>query len=578
MTRILRDKNGNPTATTTVFEPIPSSTSVHVVTATPTATANPNNAGPIRVSDAQYFGVLILPTLLAIMLAIPFRILDRTARLYQPFHAMTSEVGAPASESLCLKTRGPRAFFVGSLRSALGGRVLLSLTGALVLASAVLIPLSGEAAHLMLRSRGTGTDCLVGEDGVPEDCTIAAVALPNTARAVFVVLALMLLLLGATTTVLWPRRWRTGVVASPWSLLYAAHLATNPDIQILLHRVRERHGPATTERVDREFGRRAFMLHYWSDNAALKYSILISNGAREYRQQRRQPWQWQQLLGKKREAKPGIVRDFHRKRARRAGNSGTMPFFLLTFAGRMVFLSFLSAVLALVIVCHITGKEGRLGMIMIGQSSGIRILFTTLGVLVTFAWESLFDGKSSPSPSTAILCCTVKWPRQTHADTVARLAVAFLRPFRLLDRKDSPYRKEADAMTPPTNVFSGTWSALARRPRDPYLGAVAVAGLLVELLPLLLSNVPLEARGGSGPGIGLAAAVCTWIAVVVLGAALLVLAASFLVRWPNMPVDPTTFAGTMYYASDPTASSSVTGMSPTAGMLFARVLNGSSHT
>ena len=124
-------------------------------------------------------------------------------------------------------------------------------------------------------------------------------------------------------------------------------------------------------------------------------------------------------------------------------------------------------------------------------------------------------------------------------------------------------------MTPPTNVFGGVWSALLRRPRDYYLGAISIAGIFAELLPLLLGNVAFEA---SDSHIGIR--FCTWFAVAILFILLLVAATSFRVQWPHMPLDPTTVAGAVYYTSDPTMSSSVKGMSPSAGLLFGRVGDG----
>lgn len=156
-------------------------------------------------------------------------------------------------------------------------------------------------------------------------------------------------------------------------------------------------------------------------------------------------------------------------------------------------------------------------------------------------------------------------------------AVAFLSPFRLLldnntnnshTQQDSRSKKHrAFHTTPPTNVLSGAWLALfpgpgpgpgrRRRPRDrdrdrdAYLGAVATAGIFAELLPLLLSNVPFEFDLDS-------AGICTWMSVAILCVLMVAVVASFLVRWPHMPVDPSTVAGAMYYASDPTLPSSAT--------------------
>ncbi|RYP63150.1 hypothetical protein DL769_007061 [Monosporascus sp. CRB-8-3] len=510
----LRDENGIVTRIVTEMAPI-SSTTVLVVTATPTHTADPGSIGSIntestmQVSDAQYFLVLMFPTLVAISLAIPMRILHRTAKLYQPFHAMTSRRGAPASESLCLDTTGPRSLLMG-IRSASRGHILPSLTGTLVLASAVLIPLSGDVTRLRLE----GPDCVIG-NGTATDCAMTVAILPNTARAVIGILAFMLALTCIAAAVLW--RWRTGVVQSqsfqPWSLHHMAHLGTNPDIQLLLGRLRKS-GKITADSTIRTFGGRSFVLDYWKDNGVLKYGILISNE-----------------VGQPLRRDPAKSVTF----VSRGPKGHRMPFFLLTFLGGVMLLSFLCAVLIFVLVYNITG-ERRVGTIATGESLGLRILFAAIGVSITFVWDSFF------------------------------YSVASVSPFRLLNRRNQRYAREAIQTAPPTSVFGGIASTLRRRRGDFYLGIVAAAGIFAELLPLLLSNVPFEARHsyrGREP--------CTWISVVVLCLMIFVVIGSFLVGWPHMPIDPTSLAGLLYYALDPVVSSSVTGRSPSGGALFGRV-------
>ena len=541
----LYDASGVPTKTTTMYTHMPSMTRSGLPAA-PTKVDNIDSANEsaLHISDAQYFGVLMLPTLLAIAVAIPMRILDRTVRFYQPFHAMASDRGAPASESLCLDTMGPRSIFNG-FRAAIHGQILLGLTSTLVIASAVLIPLSGEVTHFATNSpkyeNTTDRDDLTGAE-----CPMAPTVLPHMARAVVGILALMAVLLGATALVL--RRWRTGV-HKPWSLYYIANLATNTDIQRLMRRLRERRSSriVSINSTVRAFRGMSFVLDYWKDNDVLKYGILISN----------------EIEGEKEGKTFGITRHGARRKVAADATKGrAMPFYLLTLAGKLMLLSSLSAVLVFVIIYHITGQE-RIGMIMIGESIGVRILFTVIGVFVAFTWDSFFFCKYM---HTITELCVLN---ESLLLIYLSIAVAFLSPFRMLDQQDPQYRREAVCMTPPTNVFSGMRSAFFRRPRDYYLGAVSLIGILSELLPLLLSNVVFES---SHSYTGFES--CTWISVTVLGMLMIVAVGSFLIKWPHLLVDPTTVAGAMYYASDPTVSSSVTGMSPSAGVLFGRVSEG----
>ena len=368
----LFNANGVPTKTTTDFVPVPSTTK-SVQPAAPTSTVDHGNDAKeslSHISDAQYFAALMLPTLFAIALAIPIRILDRTVRFYQPFHAMTSEGGVPASQSLCLATTGPRSFLNG-FRSAAHGQVILGLTGTLALASAVLIPLSGEIMHFDVENplcEKMGVKDATGSD----ECSVTLTVLPHTARAVIGILALMSIL--ACVSILVLRHWRTGV-RGPWSLEMMANLATNSDIQRLLLPLRERRNgrTITAESTARAFRGISFELNTWRENAETKYGILISNEI--------------ELARERKTVTFGIKRRGARKMAKTNGK--TMPFYLLTFAGRIALLSSICIVLALVLVYHITGR-GRKGILMDGESFGVRILFTFLGVFVAFTWDWFF--------------------------------------------------------------------------------------------------------------------------------------------------------------------------------------------
>lgn len=68
---------------------------------------------------------------------------------------------------------------------------------------------------------------------------------------------------------------------------------------------------------------------------------------------------------------------------------------------------------------------------------------------------------------------------------------------------------------------------------------------MAEFMPILLNNIPMRVTQTWVTHL-----VCTWLAVGILGVMWLVLVASFFVKWPHMPVDPSTVAGSMYYVCD----------------------------
>lgn len=105
------------------------------------------------------------------------------------------------------------------------------------------------------------------------------------------------------------------------------------------------------------------------------------------------------------------------------------------------------------------------------------------------------------------------------------------------------YARASILLSPPSNALTGFVSALRRR--HPFMAAAALASLLSEFLPVLLNNVPFRLTQTHATHV-----VCTWLAVGLLAASLLVVLASFCVRWPHMPADVSTVAGGVYYVFD----------------------------
>jgi hypothetical protein len=98
-------------------------------------------------------------------------------------------------------------------------------------------------------------------------------------------------------------------------------------------------------------------------------------------------------------------------------------------------------------------------------------------------------------------------------------------------------------ISPPTNPFSGLYSAL--RQRHPYLGVLAVASLLADFLPVTLSHVPFSVLETNQTQY-----TCAYLSIIILVVMMLAVACSLAVRWPHMPVDPRTIAGALYYLCD----------------------------
>lgn len=131
-------------------------------------------------------------------------------------------------------------------------------------------------------------------------------------------------------------------------------------------------------------------------------------------------------------------------------------------------------------------------------------------------------------------------------------------PYKVLGRKNN-YADDILHMTPPTNIFSAVRSGLSRDSRDLFLVAVSLASLVSEFMPVLLLNIPFGMVKNNVTQL-----VCTWMTVCFLIGMIFVLASSLLMHWPHLPIDPSTIAGALYYASDP----GVIALSPAAGLLL----------
>jgi hypothetical protein len=114
-------------------------------------------------------------------------------------------------------------------------------------------------------------------------------------------------------------------------------------------------------------------------------------------------------------------------------------------------------------------------------------------------------------------------------------------PYTLMAQRTQPASRSI-LFTPSTNPFSGLYSAIKHR--HLFLLSVSVAAILSEFLPVVLSNVPFNLAQTRT-----AATVCAALSVLFLGVMLSVLAWSFFMRYPPMPVDPRCIAGMLYYVS-----------------------------
>ncbi|KAI0598657.1 hypothetical protein F4775DRAFT_553791 [Biscogniauxia sp. FL1348] len=345
------------------------------------------------------------------------------------------------------------------------------------------------------------------------------------------VVVLLLLLLG---------RVRSGLWTNPWSVCGVASLALNAEVRRMFARLptsggeggtggEEEEGVVLGEAMKRLLKHRRFKLGYFktSPDGAWEYGIMLHEDDRG----------GVDVLGLDDDDGSGSSSSSSSsdvQAARRGGryDAGTskketkrhLPFLMLGYAGRLLLLFVLCGLLALILYYNNTGGDTPFERFMDSESFGVRFLFTGVGVVISFFWSLFFD------------------------------SIAILSPYHLLSNSPQTARRSI-LLAPPTNAFSGLWSSVRRR--HGFLAVVALTSILSEFLTMFLSNVPYRVTQTF-----LVHNICTWSAVGIICVMILVVACSFLVRWPRrMPVDPSTIAGAMYYVCDSHMLESFSGMS-----------------
>ncbi|CAG1993696.1 unnamed protein product [Fusarium graminearum] len=177
---------------------------------------------------------------------------------------------------------------------------------------------------------------------------------------------------------------------------------------------------------------------------------------------------------------------------------------------------------------HLTlDKSSSFKNFMNSQTFGVRFLFATFGVVISFSWTAFF----------ITITMVVPYQVMSHGPQSASNSVLLTRP---------------------TNPFSGFWSAVKHRQIFP--GLVAVMAIFSEFMPILLANIPYSLSQ-----VRISHDICARISVGILALMAITIIISFLIRWPDMPVDPRSIAGAMYYVSESNMVDHFSGMAAMDG-------------
>ncbi|PCD28052.1 hypothetical protein FGRA07_03191 [Fusarium graminearum] len=195
---------------------------------------------------------------------------------------------------------------------------------------------------------------------------------------------------------------------------------------------------------------------------------------------------------------------------------------------RLAFLIFLLGLMVFLLYYHLTlDKSSSFKNFMNSQTFGVRFLFATFGVVISFSWTAFF----------ITITMVVPYQVMSHGPQSASNSVLLTRP---------------------TNPFSGFWSAVKHRQIFP--GLVAVMAIFSEFMPILLANIPYSLSQ-----VRISHDICARISVGILALMAITIIISFLIRWPDMPVDPRSIAGAMYYVSESNMVDHFSGMAAMDG-------------
>ncbi|KAI1121734.1 hypothetical protein F5Y10DRAFT_288177 [Nemania abortiva] len=393
------------------------------------------------------------------------------------------------------------------LRSLVNGQVVVFLASFLSLSASLLIPVSAGAILLDLRGEG----CKIGGLSA-SNCAYVLSVSPIVSKATIGILVVMILTTILLVTIV--SRWRLGVYTNPWSMCTLASLCADPNIRQLIL-------DASTE-PDKKQARiqlehQGFRLdHLRNAEGNVEYGIVtldrfcINKG-------RSSAYDYQNTL-------PNSRLKGHAVSKKKRGSQ----FIMLGIIGKLCLFFILSGVLVLVLYYARTSGDTAFELFIDSDSFGVQFLFTSLGVIICLSWSSFLG------------------------------AVAVMTPYQMLAEKP---RKACQSilLAPPTNAFSGLWYAV--RTRRVFLGLVSLVSILSESLGVFLGNIPFKVTQTF-----FVFQICTWTAVGIMSLMVLILLGSFFVRWPDMPVNPSTIAGAMYYVCDTSLVEKFEGLSTLSRM------------
>jgi hypothetical protein len=328
----------------------------------------------VVTTRSEWFLARILPTFLAGIFAIPWKIIKLEFQSMEPFYQLSRENGATGSESI-LSGYSMLQNLLLPLLAVRRGHFAIATCAMLEYLSAIVAPLSAEAI-----TTGLFGSC---SEGSAEGCTILGRVYEPAARAlqgVLIAMALLTVLLAGLTA-----RRSYGVTSNPRSILGIAALSS-PAVVKVMNEIRLEKGAKPNKTIERQLGARRFYIQ-----AAVPGRPVIQIRVEELDRVGRTP----ERANSAQQVAEEPADDESEPGDQSITSILTRSPLLQKCAWLTLFIVYLAGLLVIVVVYHETNAQTGFENFLSGQSFGVKFLFTFLGVLVSFGWAAVFNGKTT---------------------------------------------------------------------------------------------------------------------------------------------------------------------------------------
>ncbi|KAH7007438.1 hypothetical protein EDB80DRAFT_519773, partial [Ilyonectria destructans] len=414
-----------------------------------------------------YFIGTFLPTLLASIFAIPWKILDLETKSLEPFAQLARLGGGRASQTLLLQYNGVSGLGF-ALRALFTGHSAVTLSTVLKYSAALLTPLAAQSVRLTLQG-----ECL---QEWTKHCTATLEASDTMIR----IAQALLVVMGCTVIAyIFLLRGKTfGVTSDPRSILGISSLSLNPYLTAVMRRISlGSDGMFSTTQAAETLGEQKLEFGYITyPSGDQQYCITVMGDVAEA-----------QIVNFSRpKAKdPSHMSDPPPLEVDRGTPNRSVFFWILVKV--IAFAISIVGLIILILYYRLTYDDSGFERFMDSQSVfGVRFLFTVFGVVIGFGWASIFNELARILPV---------WNMSRHPTEP----------------------KDSILMPLSPNPYVGMMTYLSRG--HTLLALISVVTILSDFLPIVLANVPFNHAIT-----WITFNVCTWVSVGILGFMLAVLA------------------------------------------------------